>query len=259
VTYSEKAERERIMVRLGEDEDYWRLAAATCGMAEAEGLYCRTPTYLLEKLEEQMTAEVIPHPSMPSIEQAFSLDNLTERDRDALVIHLARHYVGVAAGDSVELEDLMARAGMTPVGLWHSCAGTTVLPLMIAAYALRGVTRLPDDPRLDPKPHDSAPVKAPRSAAEAARRRREPVGSVSMVGRYLASVAPNPKRQGSASAARYALYSVGLSREELRDRGLTQADFKHDTEHGFVSWRDTAHEPVASTDADEEVRNADVI
>lgn len=234
------------MARLDEDDEFYDAALAMTSDDEAWAMFTRTPTYELETLEGTMTAEVIPHPTTAQIEQSFSLDNLTAANRDALVIHLARNHVGVAQGDSIELEDLMQRAGMTAVALWHSCRDTTVVPLMIAAAALRHVTRLPDDPRLDPKPHGRAPVKAPRNADEASRRRASPTRSAAAEGDYLVALKPNPKRAGSAAFERYELYELGLTRDSLRDRGITTSDFKNDLEKGFIAWGDAW--PVLETE-----------
>lgn len=45
----------------------------------------------------------------------------------------------------------------------------------------------------------------------------------------------NPKREGSASHARFAAYATGQTVAEALAAGLTTGDFHHDVEHGFVS------------------------
>ncbi len=53
--------------------------------------------------------------------------------------------------------------------------------------------------------------------------------------RVIATVAPNPKRPGSKSHARYTLYEVGATVEDLISRGLTAGDIRHDLSHGFIT------------------------
>lgn len=52
--------------------------------------------------------------------------------------------------------------------------------------------------------------------------------------RIVASVAPNPKRAGSASYGRYECWRAGESVSDAMARGLTAADVAHDVKKGFV-------------------------
>lgn len=45
----------------------------------------------------------------------------------------------------------------------------------------------------------------------------------------------NPKREGSASHARFAAYKSGQTVAEALAAGLTTGDFHHDVAHGFIS------------------------
>ena len=54
----------------------------------------------------------------------------------------------------------------------------------------------------------------------------------------MESVAPNPKRSGSATAVRYALWHVGMTYEGALAAGLTRADILYDTKKGFVVFSD---------------------
>lgn len=45
----------------------------------------------------------------------------------------------------------------------------------------------------------------------------------------------NPKRQGSKSAERFALYTNGMTVEQALAAGLSRADMEHDTKHNFIS------------------------
>lgn len=58
--------------------------------------------------------------------------------------------------------------------------------------------------------------------------------------RVVTSVAPNPKKPGSKSHARYELYTTGATVTSLLSQGLTVADIKWDTERGFVTLGDPA-------------------
>lgn len=188
-------------------------------------------------------AALLTIPLVRGAEQAFSLDNLTPRDREVLLEHMKTSLGGAYSS----LEEALDESGMTPVALYHSLRHSISLPLMIAAAALRSVKRLPDDARLNPAPHRKAPVRNPRTDEERARSPRPTSLPTSSTGEFLDSVAPNPKRAGSASWDRYQLYEAGLSRSELLARGLRSADLKYDTDHGFISWR-TTRDPQPSQD-----------
>ena len=215
--------------------------------------FCRVPTYELEELYRDMnpgdllsmpSAALATVPLIAGLEQAFSLDNLSTTDRSVLLTHICQ----ATEADYLSLEEALDHTGMTPVALYHSLRHTPDIRLMVAAAALRAVKRLPPDPRLNPAPHKPAPVRNPRTPQEAARRAHEaPVGAVA-AGNYLISVADNPKRAGSASWDRYALYEVGLTRSELIARGLKSADFKYDTERGYVTWGDVHPDDIPNAD-----------
>ena len=49
-------------------------------------------------------------------------------------------------------------------------------------------------------------------------------------------VASNPKRQGTASHARFALYKNGATAAQCRAAGILPADFLWDARSNFVSW-----------------------
>lgn len=74
----------------------------------------------------------------------------------------------------------------------------------------------------------AAPPEPPRRAPRGAARRKED-------SRVITSVAPNPKRPGSAAATRYALYRVGMTVTEALWLGLRQDDIRHDAERGFIT------------------------
>lgn len=183
--------------------------------------------------------------TLPEMEESFSLDNLTAKDKHLLADYVFHNFpitrnseeIGEAITDP--LERMLAAVGMEPKWLWINMSGVKTVELMIAAAALRCVRRLPDDPRLDPLPHAPAPVKLPRTPEERLRAKREEKRApVSATGDYLIAVAANPKRKGSASWDRFNLYRVGLSRAQLRAAGLSTADFRYDTDHGYISWGD---------------------
>lgn len=53
--------------------------------------------------------------------------------------------------------------------------------------------------------------------------------------RIITAIAPNPKRPGSASHARYELYTVGMTVDQAVAAGLTSADIRHDEGKGFIT------------------------
>lgn len=52
--------------------------------------------------------------------------------------------------------------------------------------------------------------------------------------RVITQIAPNPKKPGSKTHARYGLYVEGMTVTEFIARGGTTADVKYDADHGFI-------------------------
>lgn len=138
----------------------------------------------------------------------------------------------------ITLLSLMEQSGVTPSEAMIRLEHRKDIPSMVAASALRsGVIRLPRDPRLSPKPYPKSPVRSPRTDAERQRVVAAPVAPRRVLGtRVLVHVAPNPKRPGSASRDRYALYQAGLTEAQLIERGVLSADLRWDTEREFLRW-----------------------
>ena len=91
------------------------------------------------------------------------------------------------------------------------------------------------------KPIERAPYAAstaPRPAGTPRRERSSAAPSGAAIRRSdprkIAWVGDNPKKPGSSSHARFALYQVGMSVDEFVKAGGTTADVKWDTERGFV-------------------------
>ena len=170
--------------------------------------------------------------SSATLAAAYSVDRLAPPDISALCHHLS---LPLPTPD-VPLATVVQDAGLTPADIYNRLSRTTDIRLMIAAAAMRGVTRLPADPRLDPKPHARAPVKVPRTEAEASRNPAPLPPRPAPGTRVLVSVVPNPKKKGSESWTRFQLYEVGLTEAQLVERGLRTADIRWDTERSFVTW-----------------------
>lgn len=243
--YSERESRRFCINSVVSDPRMRLPALVRFGSRHIRERFCRIPTYELEELYRDMnpgdllsmpSAALATIPMIAGLDQAFSLDNLSPADRSVLVSHIC---VSTDISADSTLEEALEQTGMSPVALYHSLRHSSDIRLMIAAAALRSVKRLPPDPRLSPAPHKPAPVRSPRTPEEAARRAHTVAVSEAAVGRYLISVAPNPKRAGSASWDRYELYTIGLDRAQLLAAGLKTADFKYDTEKGYISWSDT--------------------
>lgn len=179
-----------------------------------------------------MTTDTIVH-STPGYTPAFNLKALAPADVSAICAHF---HLPLPTPD-VPLEAIASAAALTPQSIYADLSDTTDIRLMIAAAALRGsLTRLPPDPRLNPLPHKKAPVKTPKTAAEAERSPPPPPVPVAADRRVLVSVAPNPKRPGSASRDRYNLYKVGMTEPELIATGVLAADLRWDTSRSFLVW-----------------------
>jgi len=178
-----------------------------------------------------------PHAETPGTTATYSLAALGPADTIAVCSALG---LPLPTPD-VPLEAIAEHEGLTARDVWSRLAHTTDVRCMIAAATIRGtVTRLPPDPRLDPKPHARAPVKVPLTDDERARSPRPPAPPPVRLStdrsRRLASVAPNPKRPGSASWDRYQLYRVGETEAEHIARGVLPADIRWDSTRGFVVW-----------------------
>ncbi len=81
-----------------------------------------------------------------------------------------------------------------------------------------------------------APISKFRSKGEAVRRAKALLaqGGGREDSRVITHVAENPKRPGSASHARYALYGVGMSVSDFIAAGGRRADVNWDLSHGFI-------------------------
>lgn len=204
----------------------------------------------------------------------FTTEHLTPQNQHALCDHF---HLPTPTPD-VPIDRLLEAAGLTLQSAYDALRCTTDVRLMIAAAAIRGgvaelrpgarvtVSRLPDgsqfsrlppDPRLSPAPMPKLSHAAPRPDSS-----RSTAGSDRSVdlsspwtapGSVVVSVAPNPKRPGSASHVRYAAYRRGATAADLRAAGLTIADFRWDRERGYVTW--TAA-PTPASNAGEPASNA---
>jgi hypothetical protein len=124
-------------------------------------------------------------------------------------------------------------------GIWHRLRHTTNVPVMIACAALRGKTqRLTPDPRLTPKPHAPLPHAPKRAPGTPAAPRRAPPEKPLWTNpaAVVVSVIPNPKKKGSASYARFALYAPGRTVAELLAAGLERADLSWDGPRQHVTF-----------------------
>jgi len=140
----------------------------------------------------------------------------------------------------INLDMIIAQEKIQPADILIRLERSRNMNALIAAAAIRGgVTKCPADPRLNPKPYPKAPVAAPKTTAEQARKTAAPtVAPSGGTNRTLLSFVPNPKRLGSAARDRYAKYQIGLTETQLIELGLWRSDFRHDTQHKFVTWAD---------------------
>jgi hypothetical protein len=178
--------------------------------------------------------------STSALAATYTCANLTPAD----IVALCSRFDLPLPTPDVPLDRIVQDRGLTPAELFRALENTTEVRLMIAAAALQTALtkKLPPDPRLDPKPHAKAPVKKPATPAEAERNPVPPPPPVPPARRQLISVSANPKKKGSASWDRFALYEVGLTENQLIGRGLLAADIRWDTQRGFVKWAELAED-----------------
>lgn len=83
---------------------------------------------------------------------------------------------------------------------------------------------------------DGEPVMGPKETAyKAPKAKREGAGKYPTTAKITLLAEKNPKREGSASHARFAAYVSGQTVAEALAAGLTTGDFHHDVAHGFIS------------------------
>lgn len=88
------------------------------------------------------------------------------------------------------------------------------------------------------------PPPAPQGAGEGAAGRRAREADTEVIAVLVA----NPKRPGSLSFARFAIYTTGITVGEFLERGGRRADLKWDADHGFIR----IYPDVASMEAEQE-------
>ncbi len=159
-------------------------------------------------------------PIVAPITSTYSVANLTPADRAAIT----------AAGHAIPLPG----DELGVLRLYRALQNTANISLMIAAAALRQVTKCVDDKQLHPTPHRKAPVRTPKTDEEKARVKAEATKNKPNMADVLTTVAPNPKRPGSASYDRYANYITGYTRAQLLAKGVLRADIAWDEERGFI-------------------------
>lgn len=132
-------------------------------------------------------------------------------------------------------DDLLLAVRAAQLALPDLVCAVSASPHPAALHALeevagRPVTRCP--PRTCALDWATGLPRSPAAVDQTPRRRRarRPVSDP----RRIVSVAPNPKKPGSACHARYALYEPGLTLDECVARGVTRPDIRWDTRQGFV-------------------------
>lgn len=144
---------------------------------------------------------------------------------------VARHVVRVA-GDPLDhsrnLYDQLQERGFTQAQVILAVAHDPSPEAVVVLEKLVGkpISRESEKPQIAARPPS-----APRAKGAAVRGTDK---------RIITSVAPNPKKEGSASHARYALYTVGMTVDEFVAAGGTTADVKWDLSKGFIALGDQA-------------------
>lgn len=157
----------------------------------------------------------------------FTTENLTPADMAAVTAHLG--------------DELSARCGGAPVDaewLYHRLADVADTRLMIARAALKGVTKLPPDPRLNPKPWPLPPSRRAEAGetvvADKGFPLRDddptlPADEAVVVGVGECAAAPGSRRH-----QRFQLWRCGATIGQLRAEGLRLSDLRRDLSAGRV-------------------------
>lgn len=149
--------------------------------------------------------------------------SLTPAEAELVAHHVSRVLTedSVPASDGHSLYDYLAARGFTQAQVILAMASDPSPEAVVVLEKLVGKPIQREQPRST----------APRTPAQprpkgAAVRSTDP--------RTIVSVAPNPKKVGSASHARYALYEVGMTVSQFVAAGGTTADVAWDTNKGFI-------------------------
>lgn len=153
---------------------------------------------------------------------------LTPEETTKLAVAVANRYegtigpMGMCSPDGQHLFKHVEEAGLSQADVVMAMApdptpeGVVILEKLIGRPIVRAAAPAAKAPR------------APRSAAPRgpAKRGSDP--------RVVTYVGPNPKKEGSASHARFALYKEGMTVDQFVAAGGTIADVKWDSERGFI-------------------------
>lgn len=155
--------------------------------------------------------------------------SLTPAEASLVAHHVSRVLTddSVPASDGQSLYDHLSARGFSQAQVILAVAPDPSPEAVVALEKLVGRPIVRDLPAVD-RPR---PAAAPR-AKGAAVAKNDP--------RTIVSVAPNPKKVGSASHARYALYEVGMTVSQFVAAGGTTADVKWDLSKGFIALGDQA-------------------
>jgi hypothetical protein len=117
----------------------------------------------------------------------------------------------------------------------HLDHARTVLPLVretdeVGLKAIECLVGKPVQPWCPPSATPSRGV-----VAKSGERKLVPQASGDRDRLYVVAIVPNPKKVGSASHTRFALWQVGLTVAECMARGISRGDVSWDVERGFVT------------------------
>jgi hypothetical protein len=92
-------------------------------------------------------------------------------------------------------------------------------------------------PAKEATPKKTKPAKATPAKKPPAKEVSKPIdtGKFAADSKIKVLVEANPKREGSESYKRFALYKDGMTVEEALTKGLTRPDLAWDTKHQFIS------------------------
>ena len=139
----------------------------------------------------------------------------------------------------VTFADILQMAGMTDVDAYSRLMKSTNIDVMIATNTLRkGITKLPDDKRLDPEPHRK-PTAGATTSTKSSSTPRMTRSQIDDIGNdaVLEAVAECPSKAGSNRAQRFALYRIGATVGELLESGVRAKDLRRHLADGTITVR----------------------
>lgn len=169
--------------------------------------------------------------------------------REAAKKYLGATWLSITPAAQKQLDFLTGKSFTDPVATTNfnskeSIMATTSKPAAktaTKAAATKPAAKAPEKAPAKAAPTKAAPAKAatpagkPAATKAAAPAAKKAGGKNKYAGKKIQLIAKeNPKREGSASFVRFAIYTNGMSAETFVEKGGLVADLDHDSKKGFI-------------------------